>query len=394
MRDERLLIFILAVVQFCHILDFMLVMPLGSILMKTFDISPQQFSLIVSSYAIAAFAMGIISTFFLDKLDRKTAILGAYIGFAITTFACAFSPNYVAFLVARSLTGVFGGVLASLVLSIVADAVPLERRATAMSYVMLAFSTASVVGIPFGLYLAASFSWRMPFLILGSLSAIFVLVIIFKFPSMRQHLERQQTRAWTNIVSIFKNKNQVRALLFTIVMMLGHFTIIPFIAPYMIRNVGFSDMEVSYVYLAGGVASFFVLPLIGRIADKRGNKNVFILMGLLSTIPILLITNLPAVAMFPALVVTTLFFITASGRSVPATTMITAVVKMENRASFMSLRSSANELALGLASGIAGFVVVEDEVTHRLLHYDWVGYIAVAMTVLSVWVGSKLIATE
>lgn len=394
MRNERLLIFILAVVQFCHILDFMLVMPLGSILMRTFDITPQQFSLIVSSYAIAAFAMGIVSTFFIDKLDRKTAILGAYICFAITTFACAFSPNYVMFLIARSMTGVFGGVLASLVFSVVADAVPLERRATAMSYVMLAFSTASVFGIPFGLYLAASFSWRMPFLILGSLSAIFVLVIIFKFPSMRQHLEREQTRTWTNIISIFRNKNQMRALLFTIVMMLGHFTIIPFIAPYMIRNVGFSDMEVSYVYLAGGVASFFVLPLIGRIADKRGHKRVFILMGLLSTIPILLITNLPAVAMIPALCVTTLFFITASGRSVPATTMITAVVKMENRASFMSLRSSANELALGLASGLAGLIVIEDGVTQRLLHYDWVGYIAVAMTLLAVWIGSKLIATE
>ncbi|MFK7949191.1 MAG: MFS transporter [Saprospiraceae bacterium] len=396
MKNERLLLFILAVIQFTHIIDFMIIMPLGSTLMQTFDISPQQFSLIVSSYAIAAFVTGLISAFFLDKFDRKTALLTGYIGFTIATFACAFSTSYPIFLIMRSLTGVFGGILASLILSIVADAVPLHRRATAMGYIMMAFSTASVVGVPFGLYLAASFSWEVPFLAVGGISVIMIGVTIFKFPAMRQHLETAHERpnALENIIGIFKNPNQLRALGFTMMMMLGHFTIIPFIAPYMIRNVGFSDIDVSYIYLIGGLATFVTLPLFGKLADKHGHKRVFMIMGSLAIIPILLITNLPAVSIVVALMVTTLFFITSSGRSVPATTMVTSVVKSENRAGFMSLRSSANQLALALASIIAGAIVIEDEVTETLLHYDWVGYLAVGMTIISVWMGSKLIAID
>lgn len=396
MKNERLLLFILAVIQFTHILDFMIVMPLGSTLMKTFNISPQQFSLIVSSYAIAAFFSGLVGAFFLDKLDRKTALLIGYIGFTIATFACAFSPNFTIFLVLRSLTGVFGGILASLIFSIVADAVPLYRRATAMGYIMMAFSTASVIGVPFSLYLAASFSWQMPFLAVGSIATIMTFVTIIRFPSMRKHLETadERLKPWANIVGIFRNKNQLRALGFTMLMMLGHFTIIPFIAPYMIRNVGFSELDVSYIYFIGGLATFFVLPLFGKLADKKGHKKVFMVMGSLAIIPILLITNLPAVPIALALAVTTLFFITSSGRSVPATTMVTAVVKKENRAGFMSLRSSANELALALSSMIAGAIVIEDKATGMLLNYEWVGYVAVGMTILSVWLGSKLVAID
>lgn len=396
MKNERLLLFILAVIQFTHILDFMIVMPLGSTLMKTFDITPQQFSLIVSSYAIAAFFTGLLGAFFLDKMDRKTALLIGYIGFTIATLACAFSTTFAVFLTMRSLTGVFGGILASLVLSIVADAVPLHRRATAMGYIMMAFSTASVVGVPFGLYLAASFTWKMPFLAVGGISILMVLVTIWKFPSMRQHLENTEERpsAWENIVGILKNKNQVRALFFTMLMTTGHFMIIPFLAPYMIRNVGFSDIDVSYIYFIGGLATFVALPFFGKLADKRGHKRIFMIMGTMAIIPILLITHLPAVSMILALMVTTLFFITSSGRSVPATTMVTSVVKTENRAGFMSLRSSANELALFFSSMVAGLIVIEDEATTTLLHYDWLGYVAVGVTLLSVWMGSKLIAID
>ncbi len=396
MKEERLLLFILAIIQFTHILDFMIIMPLGSTLMETFDISPQQFSFIVSAYAIAAFAVGIVSAFFIDKFDRKTALLAGYIGFMITTFACAFSPTYVIFLIMRSLTGLFGGLLASLVLSIVADAVPLQRRATAMGYIMMAFSMASVVGVPFSLYMAASFTWQMPFWVVGGLSAVMIVVAFFKLPSMRKHLENTSERPtpWANIVGIFRNKNQLRALGFTMLLMMGHFMIIPFIAPYMIRNVGFSEIDVSYIYFIGGLATFFVLPFFGKLADKRGNKPVFVVMGTLAVIPILLITNLPSVSIAIALTVTTLFFIISSGRSVPATTLVTSVVKTENRAGFMSLRSSANELALALSSMIAGAIVIEDNVTKTLIHYDWVGYLAVIVTILAVWLGNKLISID
>ncbi|MCB0581683.1 MAG: MFS transporter, partial [Phaeodactylibacter sp.] len=191
---EKVLLFILAVVQFTHILDFMIIMPLGSQFMRIFDISPRQFSLIVSAYAGSAFVMGLFSAMFIDRFDRKQALLYTYIGFTVGTLACAIAPSYPVFLAARSITGAFGGILGALVLSIIGDTVPLKRRASAMGMVMTAFSVASVIGVPAGIYLAAEFSWRAPFLAVGAIAAGLTFCIFFFMPALRKHLESGQVQ--------------------------------------------------------------------------------------------------------------------------------------------------------------------------------------------------------
>ena len=385
MKNERLLLLILAIVQFSHIVDFMIVMPLGKQLMEIFQISPQQFTLIVSSYSFAAFAAGLIGAFFIDKYDRKHALLFTYIGFTLGTIACAFAPNFEMLLLFMSISGLFGGSLATIVLAIIGDVIPYNRRSTAMGIIMTAFSVASVVGVPIGISLAAKFGWEMPFLAVGGLSVLVTLVIFFWMPSIRIHLDNDTptVNPLKNIISIFKNRNQSLALLFTITLMLGHFTIIPFIAPYMQFNIGFSDIEVSYIYFFGGLSTVIALPLFGRLGDKFGNFPILLIASIGAIFSIFAITNLAPVGIWVAVLVTTSYFVVASGRNVPATTMVTAVVKAENRGSFMSVRTSAQQLALGSSSLLAGVIVGKDA-NGALINYEIVGYIAIGMSILAV----------
>lgn len=391
MKNEKLLLLLLAVVQFSHIIDFMIIMPLGSQLMGIFDISPQQFSLIVSSYAFSAAIFGLLSALYIDRFDRKHALLGAYLGFILGTLACAVAPDYYFFLAARSLTGAFGGVLGALVLAVVGDVIPISRRGQAMGYVMTAFSAASVIGVPAGIFLAATFSWQMPFFAVALLSVVTIVLIFLKVPAMTDHLQgdKSDRRPFSSILSIIRDSNQLRALAFTIILMLGHFTIIPFIAPYMQLNIGFSDFEVSYIYLIGGILTVFLLPFFGKLADLYGHVKVFTIASVFALFSIFAITNLPAVSIIIALCATSSFFVVASGRSVPATTLITAVVKPETRGSFMSVRTSANEIALAISSFIAGLIIYERP-DGSLGNYQYVGYIAILMSIIAILLARRL----
>lgn len=392
-RHELILLLLLAIVQFTHIIDFMIVMPLGAQLMKLFDITPGQFSFIVTSYALAAFVSGLLSALFIDRFDRKTALIFLYIGFTLGTLACSITESYYLFLSARMLTGAFGGILGALVLSIVGDQIPLSRRGRAMGIVMTAFSVASVVGVPTGLYLAATFRWSTPFLVTGLLSGIFCVVMFFALPSMRGHLRDKKEQSSDAPFKAFKDilgdNNQLRALLFNIVLMLGHFTIIPFIAPYMQLNIGFSDYQITYIYLVGGLLTVFFLPFFGRLADRYGYVRLFTFASVGALFSIFAITNLPAVSIPIALIATSSFFVVSSGRNVPALSLVTSVVKAENRGSFMSVRNSINEASLAVSSLIAGMIVTEGA-DGTLEHFNYVGYIAMSMTVVAVFLARKV----
>lgn len=393
--NEKLLLFLLAVVQFTHIIDFMIIMPLGKQFMQLFDITPQQFSVIVSSYALSAFAVGFFGAMFIDRFDRKKALLFTYLGFTLGTFGCGLTENYYLFLAARSITGAFGGLLSALVLAIIGDTIPLKRRGQAMGFVMTAFSAASVVGVPAGLYLAATFNWRAPFLTIGAIAAIFVVLIAMFLPKLNSHLQGSniQRNPVKIMGNIFRDSNQRAALLFTTILMLGHFTIIPFIAPYMQLNIGFSDHEVTYIYAVGGTLTVFLLPFFGRLADRFGHARVFTLASIGALVSIFAITNLSTTSMALALCATSSFFVVASGRNVPATTMVTSVVRPESRGSFMSVRTSVNQMAMGLASFMAGLIVTANP-DGSLSNYQYAGYIAIGMSLLAVVLAWRLKLVE
>lgn len=359
-------------------------------LMEDLSINPQQFSLLVASYTLSAGVATLVAALYLDKLNRKTVVFTAFIGFVIGTLACGFANSYGLFLAARIFTGAFGGIVGSIIYAIVGDVVPLERRGKAMGYIMAAFSIASVVGVPLGYTLAYTFNWHFPFLMIGGFGLV-ILVLIYKYiPSLAGHINKNDTSRKIEVMTnIWKNPNQLRALLFMFLMIMGHFTIIPFITKYFIRNVGLEEIHITLVYMIGGGLTIISAPIIGKLSDKYGRALMFSICAGMATIPIFFITNMGQVPPWIPLSVTGMFFIFVSGRMVPAQTMLTAAAKTQNRGSFMSVVTAVREFGSSLASIISGIIVIETA-DGKLMHYNWVGYLAIFCSILAIIIAWKV----
>ena len=382
---ERIVLLLLAALNFTHILDFMIMMPLGNYLMPYFNISSQQFSFLVAAYTFSAGISGFTAAFFVDRFDRKKVLLFGYIGFLVGTLCCALSPSYAILLLARIVAGLFGGLIAAQVLSIVADLIPYERRGTAMGIIMAAFSVASVFGVPFGLYIANHFNWHGPFVFVAGLGAILIPLIIRYLPKMDAHVHATITNKidpLTLVKGIVKDPNQLLALGLSACLMMGHFMIIPFLNPFMEFNMGFSKTQTPMVYMVGGALTLFTSPLMGKAADKIGKHRLFVILVFLSIPPIALITNLPAIPFYLVLTITGFWFIVSSGRAIPAQAMISNVVPPERRGSFMSFNSSIQQVFVGLASVLAGWIVVKTP-SNKVLHYEVTGYFSIVIILLS-----------
>ncbi len=294
-------------------------------------------------------------------------------------------------LLARMATGAFGGIIGTLVLSIIGDLIPFERRASAMGMVMMAFSLASVFGVPFGLFLSNQFNWHAPFLLLGGLGGVILFFIYRNIPSITSHIQHASVRQnpLVMVKEIVSDSNHLVALSVMLFLMLGQFTVIPYISPYMVSNVGFSESQLPYIYLAGGLASMISMPLIGKLADKYGKLRIFTICIFASLIPIYLITNMQMVSLPVALAVTTLFFIVMGGRSIPATTMISAAVEPKNRGSFMSLNTAVQQLSAGLASFIGGLIMVKSS-SGVMENYEIIGYIAIVSSMFCLFAARSI----
>ncbi len=380
----------LAAVQFTVAVDFVIMMPLGPQLMRVFAINTPAFNLAVSAYAGAAGFSGLAAAFYLDRFDRKTALLMMYAGFAIGTLLCALAPTYETLVFARALAGFFGGIVGGISLAMVGDLVPDARRASAVGTVMSAFSVAQVAGVPLGLYFADKLGWHFPFLFLAGLSGIVWIFAIVRLPKVGAHLEasRSETpirRFWR----ILANRNHLRALALMTVITLGGFMIIPDLANYLVSNVQLNSGELRWVYLIGGGATLFTMNGVGRLADRYGRMRIFSIMMICSMVVSLLTTHLPVVPAPVAVAVTTLFMISMTGRFVPAMAMITSSVEPEHRGGFMSINSSVAQFGAALAATMAAWFI-HDGADHKLIGFGTVGWIYLGWAILGLWLASRL----
>lgn len=383
-RSQKIVLFLLAFIQFIHIVDFMIIMPLGMRLMQTFQISPDKFGMLVSSYTFAAGLMSVISAFFMDRFDRKKCLQVFFVGFALGTLACAFSRSYTELLLARIFTGMFGGVLSSLVFAIVSDFIPVEHRGKAMGIVSTAFAMASIFGVPLGITLATKYDWHAPFLCLGIVSVAFIFMIFQFVPTMNQHIGLSQSSAPRRVMELFVESSPRLAMIFLTLIMVGQFTIVPFLTAYLISNTKTLESDLPVFYFCGGIASIIVAPWAGRISDKMGRQKVATL-ALMASIPaILLLTNLKYVNFWVCLSIFTLFFMAASARMVTTMSVISTAVTMERRGTFMSLISSIQQFSAAIGSLIAGVIVVKG-VDGALHNYYMVGLLASALTLGSIF---------
>jgi MFS transporter, DHA1 family, inner membrane transport protein len=381
-RKERRLIFLLAALNFTHILDFMIMMPLSNYLMPYFSISPHQFSLLVGAYSLSAVFSGILLSSMVDKHDRKKVLLIVYTGFLLGTLACGFADSYRLLMAARLTAGFFGGIIGGQVFSIISDTFPYERRGMAVGSVMAAFAIASIVGVPVSLYLTNlfHFDWHVPFLLVGGVAFLLIPMIIILLPSLKDHINNKDDAKYRfqALIKVIQNPSQGLALIFTMLMMMGHFLIIPFINPYMEFNKGYTKDQIPMLYLVGGMASLLSAIYLGRVSDNLGKYRVFTFSVLSSLIMVVGITNMPVVPFSLVLVFFAIWFIFATGRGVTAQAMVTNVVEKEQQGSFMVLNSSMQHAGTFLASIISGYIVIETK-TGRIERYEWVGYLSIVV---------------
>lgn len=382
-KNERVILFLLAALNFTQLLDFIVMMPLSNYLLPYFQITAFQFSLLVASYSVSAFFSGLIVAMFVDKFDRKKSLLFAYIGFLAGTLACGFSYTYEFLLASRILAGLFGGVIGAQILSIVADLFSYERRGRAMGVVVSAFAAATIFGIPISLYLTNifRFNWHVPFIMIGAMGIFIIPFVIRHIPKMVGHINSERTSsAFSSLIMVWRIPQQRSALIFSCLLMIGHFLIIPFINPYVEFNKGFSKRLIPMIYLFGGIASMIAAFILGRFSDKAGKLPVFQWSVFLSLFMVLIVTSLPNVHFFIVILLFAVWFILATSRALMAQAMVSEVVSSEHRGSFMSINGSIQQLGSGIAALLAGAIVITKR-SGQVLNYKYVGYLSIIVLI-------------
>ncbi len=387
--SERTLLLLLAAVQFTHILDFMVMMPLGEQLMRELSIGPAAFSHLVAAYTICAGTIGFLTAPFMDRFDRRKVLLLAYAGFTVGTLACACSRTAGMLLIARAICGGFGGVSGATIMAIVGDIVPPQRRAAGMGVIMGAFAVAAAIGVPFGLFLAQKFIWQMPFYLVAGMGVVVWLMIYVTLPPVRAHLNDTPLHHLGEFFGLLRDANAGRALIFYSAIVMGHFTIIPLLAPFLVSNAGLPENKLFLVYMVGGICSALTAPLCGKLADRYGRLKVFAILVVIASGVTLWLANSGPRPVWAILIAAGMFFTFASGRFVPGQAIISLAVPSKRRGAFMSLASCSRDLTSGITSSLGGWIVTKSA-TGQLINYDKLGWIAVFMSVVSLWLASRV----
>lgn len=389
---ELQFLLVLALIQFNHIVDFMLMMPLGPQLMRFLNISTTQFAYLVSSYTFSAAISGFFCSFIMDKYDRKNLLLFLSLGFSAGTALCGYTESYIPLLIARSIAGAFGGVLGAVVLAIVSDGISYDKRGFAMGIMSTAFSAASVLGIPCSLWIAQTFGWNISFYMLSIFAAVLIGFLYLLVPHQRAHIQKNRSPL-APLMNIYKHPNLVSTLVFAALLVLRQFIVIPFLSPSLVANQGLLERQLPFVYFFGGVVTLITGPIIGRFSDVYGKQKMFSFGILFAGIATLLVTRINGTPLWWTLAISTFFFVSVNARWIPAQAMITASVKPEFRGSFMGYVSVVQHLMAGVGATISGLIVYQNS-SGSILNYEKVGYLSVGISCCAYFFSRKIKIVE
>ncbi|KWV45775.1 MFS transporter [Bradyrhizobium macuxiense] len=382
-RYQSLLIALLAFTQFTIILDFIIMSPLGAILMPALNITAGQFGVAVSAYAFSAGISGILAAGFADRFDRKRLLLFFYVGFTLGTALCALAQNFHVLLLGRIVTGLFGGVIGSVVLAIVTDLFPLQQRGRVMGFVQTAFAASQVLGIPAGLFLANHWNWHVAFVAIVGLSIAAIAVIAFAMQPVDAHLRfKQDGNPFHHLIATVGQPRYTLAFLVTTLLATGGFMLMPFGSAYTVHNLGIDIVHLPTIYLVSGLFSIIIGPLVGRASDAFGKYPTFVFGSLVSIVMVLIYTNLGPVSLLTAIVVNVLMFVGIFSRMIPSQALMSAIPDASQRGAFSAVSASVQQLSGGLGSVLAAAIISENP-DGSLLHFDRIGYVVVAASILS-----------
>ncbi|MBK7035957.1 MAG: MFS transporter [Bacteroidetes bacterium] len=384
-KYEMFLIAILAFLQFTIILDFMVLSPLSAILLPELDITPAQFSLVVSVYAISAGLSGLLAAGFADKYDRKKLLLFFYTGFIIGTFLCGFAPDYNSLLIARVVTGIFGGVIGAIIFAITTDVFQLQVRGRVMGFIQMAFAASQVLGIPVGLYLANKTNWHSPFILIASISVIVYVIIILKVKPVADHLKlKKNITSFQHFKQTISKKRYITGFAATTLLATGGFMLMPFGSAFTVNNLKIELDHLPIIYVITGLFTIVAGPIIGRLSDRVGKYNMFIAGSILSMIMVLIYCNLGATPLWAVIMINVILFIGITSRIISASALMSAVPEPADRGAFMGINASVQQFSGGIAAFFAGLIVVQED-SGYLDHYDWLGYVVVVAMIITVF---------
>lgn len=392
---ERLVLWLLALTQFTVIMDFMVMMPLAPQLMRAFSIEPAAVSGAVSAYAWCAGISGLAAAMYIDRFDRKKLLLTVFALFTLSNLACAAAPNFHVLVLSRAFAGLTGGILGAIVMAIIGDLIPAHRRGAATGVVMTSFSMASVLGVPTGVMLAAHYGWASPFYILVLCSLPILLLAARALPALDGHLGNAAplSAVLPDLVALYREPRHLKAFLLSAINMMTGMLVIPFISPVLVNNLGLQPEQVSYVYLAGGAATFFTARAIGTWSDRVGAHKVYRTVSLLFILPVLFVTHLPMLPLIGVILFFPFFMVLASGRNIPMQALLTTVPEPTRRGAFLSANAAIQQVGTGLGALLGGLTLHTDAAGH-ISGYGLNGCIAAGLALLTVlWIGQVRGAT-
>ncbi|MCK1357214.1 MFS transporter [Bradyrhizobium sp. 199] len=382
-RYQALLIALLAFTQFTIILDFIIMSPLGAILMPALDITATQFGVAVSAYAFSAGVSGVLAAGFADRFDRKRLLLFFYVGFTLGTLLCAAAPNYHVLLLGRIVTGLFGGVIGSVVLAIVTDLFALHLRGRVMGFIQTAFAASQVLGIPAGLFLANHWSWHVCFIAIVIVSIAAIIIIAFAMEPVDAHLKlRQDRNPFRHLVATIGEPRYTLAFAVTTLLATGGYMLMPFSSAFTVHNLGIDITHLPTIYLVSGLFSIVTGPLVGRASDAFGKYPTFVFGCVMTVIMVLIYTHLGHVSLVTAIIVNVLMFIGIFSRMIPSQALMSAIPDQSQRGSFSAVSASLQQLSGGLGSVLAGAIIAQGP-DGSLLHFDRIGYVVVTTTIVT-----------
>ena len=383
-RYQALLIALLAFTQFTIILDFIIMSPLGAILMPALNITAAQFGVAVSAYAFSAGLSGILAAGFADRFDRKRLLLFFYVGFTLGTLLCAMAQNYHVLLIGRIVTGLFGGVIGSVVLAIITDLFALHLRGRVMGFVQTAFAASQVLGIPAGLFLANHWSWQVCFVAIVGLSIVTIGVVAFVMEPVDAHLKLKQDRnPFRHLIATVFEPRYTLAFAVTTLLATGGYMLMPFSSAFTVHNLGIDMLHLPTIYLVSGLFSIVTGPLVGRASDAFGKYPTFVFGCAMTVVMVLIYTHLGHVSLTTAIIVNVLMFIGIFSRMIPSQALMSAIPDASQRGSFNAVSASVQQLSGGLGSVLAAAIITQNP-DGTLRHFDWIGYVVVATSIVSV----------
>lgn len=388
-RRERLVVLILAAVQFTTIVDFMIVMPLGPQLMRSLQIDPAQFGVIVSSYTFAAGIAGLVATTIVDRFGRRATFMTLNAGFLLGTLFCGLAPTYELLVASRIATGAFGGILGGMAMAIIGDVFPEERRGRATGSLMTGFALASVAGVPLGQLLGTNFGWHVPFVTLAIAGIPALLLTPFALPALNEHVGKSHEHPLQALVETFSHANHLKAFTLIVTLMVGSFAVFPYLSVFLVGNIGITENQLSLLYVAGGVLTLAAAPVVGRLADRHGKLKVYRIVAPGSALMFVVLTHLPPVHAGVAIALFGVMMAFNVGRMIPAMAMVTSSVEPRRRGGFLSANSSLQHIASGIGASLGG-AIISETADGKLEHFGTVGWIAAGATVLSLWLAGRV----